>query len=573
MAKERTALLFILLAVTTFYLPALILRSGGIDIIYHLLWSQEFSSEFWNGNPYPRLLMDLNAGCGYPIFYFYPPLAYWLTSLFAFAKSWTPEGWYPIVGAAFTASMAGSIGCYYWIKESSKNTTTAALVGALLFVFLPFQIHQFYILFMFSQFVAFNCVPILLLATIRLVNKKPYATPLFAITLAALAMSNISAALLLSPLPFIYGYFLCKKENYRWLTLRFFFIGVTALLLSAIYTLPLLSHLSDVHIGSKETHMWQDVLYYGHNFLFDFREHTLPHKLRERIILSGYTFVSVLFAFLFWKHCRAFESSHPAKKEQCFWLVVIGISVFMMLPFSALIWENIALLQTVQFPWRFSMLLTIGILGVICSAITLKRTKRSDLLWYAATIAFVILTPLYGYITITRADLSDSDFLLRNQDERSYYTDMREDYALKISMSQEYLPITTPASLFEEESFGRLTTLCQHEKITQVEGSAQTKLTEWGHGIIAFEIAAATESTIDLAQFYFPTWRTEEFSLSAAPETGLIRLHIPKGDHQITLRVEVSEAEKSGKYLSLLGVLFLTLSFALEKYKRKRYKR
>ena len=53
------------------------------DLIpYHLKWSKHFAEQFWQGDLYPRWLMDMNAGLGSPTFFFYPPIPYYFNSLF-----------------------------------------------------------------------------------------------------------------------------------------------------------------------------------------------------------------------------------------------------------------------------------------------------------------------------------------------------------------------------------------------------------------------------------------------------------------------------------------------------------
>lgn len=60
---------------------------GGHDIYHHLIFSHHFSSQLLQGELYPRWLSDMNGGFGSPTFFFYPPVPYYATTLFA----WVPE--------------------------------------------------------------------------------------------------------------------------------------------------------------------------------------------------------------------------------------------------------------------------------------------------------------------------------------------------------------------------------------------------------------------------------------------------------------------------------------------------
>ena len=54
----------------------------GHDILYHLAFSKSFLEQFWNGDLYPRWMLQMNNGFGSPSFFFYPPIPYYFTSLF-----------------------------------------------------------------------------------------------------------------------------------------------------------------------------------------------------------------------------------------------------------------------------------------------------------------------------------------------------------------------------------------------------------------------------------------------------------------------------------------------------------
>src|SRR3979409_34623 len=67
-----------------FTLPAIIygipfFSDDGVS--HHALWYTQFSTQLWAGDLYPRWLMGMNEGLGSPVFYYYPPVAFFLTSL------------------------------------------------------------------------------------------------------------------------------------------------------------------------------------------------------------------------------------------------------------------------------------------------------------------------------------------------------------------------------------------------------------------------------------------------------------------------------------------------------------
>src|SRR5262249_53064373 len=57
------------------------LDNNGNDSLIHLSWQTYFSRQLWNGDFYPRWLMDMNGGWGSPSHFFYAPLPHILASL------------------------------------------------------------------------------------------------------------------------------------------------------------------------------------------------------------------------------------------------------------------------------------------------------------------------------------------------------------------------------------------------------------------------------------------------------------------------------------------------------------
>src|SRR6476659_2050022 len=68
-------------AATLNLIPLLVVDPGG-DIFFHYTLIHCFVTQLWQGDLYPRWCMDANAGLGAPVFIFYYPLAYYITSLF-----------------------------------------------------------------------------------------------------------------------------------------------------------------------------------------------------------------------------------------------------------------------------------------------------------------------------------------------------------------------------------------------------------------------------------------------------------------------------------------------------------
>ncbi|MDH3231519.1 MAG: hypothetical protein OEN55_17145 [Alphaproteobacteria bacterium] len=68
--------------VTAACLPLLLIGpQSGDSFEFNINWSTGFAGQLAAGTPYQRWLPDLNGGAGSPVFFFYGPVAYYITSL------------------------------------------------------------------------------------------------------------------------------------------------------------------------------------------------------------------------------------------------------------------------------------------------------------------------------------------------------------------------------------------------------------------------------------------------------------------------------------------------------------
>ena len=89
------------------------------------VWLDQFVRELAHGNLYPRWLPLSHHGLGSPVFYYYPPLCFYLGSLFEFAGLSTYAA---IVATFIAASMLSGVGVYLWSKGQSRTPLAGALV-------------------------------------------------------------------------------------------------------------------------------------------------------------------------------------------------------------------------------------------------------------------------------------------------------------------------------------------------------------------------------------------------------------------------------------------------------------
>lgn len=235
-AAAAILVLACLLMVPALLRPPMIHDSFWIDWV----WADQFTDQLRQGNPYPRWLPQSHGGLGSPAFYYYPPLAFYLTGLFGLAGLSTYSS---IVAAFFIGLLASGFLMHRWLVETGARSP---LLGALLFMALPYHMLDFYGRGALAEFVAIAFVPLVALGVKRAIAGRPL---LLAIGYAALILTHLPLALLTSLFLVVpYACWLCRKTP--WSLLRLAVPLAVGLAVSAFYLLPAL--LLDRHRDAEQ---------------------------------------------------------------------------------------------------------------------------------------------------------------------------------------------------------------------------------------------------------------------------------------------------------------------------------
>lgn len=142
--------------------PALVLGfpANGHDSLSHLIRYTHFSSQLWNGELYPRWLIDMNLGLGSPSMFFYPPVGYYLTSLLRPLFVADPNGWYQLATASSLILIASGLAMYGWLRTVVDRTP--ALIAAIIYMALPYHLGaDLYVRGALSEYCAFIWMPLI----------------------------------------------------------------------------------------------------------------------------------------------------------------------------------------------------------------------------------------------------------------------------------------------------------------------------------------------------------------------------------------------------------------------------
>jgi hypothetical protein len=363
---------------------------------YAMYNAAQFDAALRDGQLPVRWLPDLFGGRGLPLFVYYHPLAFYLTSL-AHASG---LGIIASLRVLYLLSLALSgFAMFRWLRGSM--TVDAAAVGAVAYVLAPYRAVEIHVKGDPPAALAFVFMPLVLLAVRDAARGKRGAVVLVALTSAGLVLSHSVTALLAFPAMALYAALELRSPARVAGGARVLAGVVLGAMLSAFSWLPALLEKPLVHVDSV-----LGILF------FDFREHFLaPWQWLSP--LWGYhgSFagtrddmafqvgpihaLALVAGVVTWRRLRAGEERRIASWA----LTVSAAALVMTLPVTRGVWESIGPLRLVQFPWRLLSIVVLGSAALL--AVTFSRFSSPRLL-AAIAAAPPIVTLIFAIATRNR---------------------------------------------------------------------------------------------------------------------------------------------------------------------------
>lgn len=521
---------------------------------------QHFAAQFWAGDLYPHWLLDMNGGLGSPVFFYYPPVAYYLTSLLKPLFSSEVYGWQQLGWSATLALCASGLCGYAWLKRATNRE--AAFITALLYIAMPYHLAiNLYERAALAEFWAFVWMPLILFFVHDMSRRRLISFTGVALSYALLVGTHPPTTLMFSLIPLGYAYTIAEKRQ------RIFALALTAgamafgLCLSAVYVLPVLFMQRFVAINDM-------LVDYRDNFLFS---HLAPWDLEIEIHWAVWT--TIALAAYTYKVVARF-GAEKVKRASAFWACVAAISFLMMLPLSNFVWWLLKPLQRIQFPWRFNSILCIAATGLV--ALALSSLKRPLAVSTKLTLGFACLLAL-SWLPLTGWVVRQS-YPVFNPNEGMIAFSRQK---LRERRDQpEYRPVWTRG--FNERAFEPLLqrigkTGDSTVRVRVVEGAGEAIIERWQPRDIHLRVESAEGVVLHVGQFYYAGWAghldTTEGRLVVrpSPHDGVLRVEVPRGRHGVLLRLERRWPEIAGLLISLLSatVGLIALAFITHNMRKR----
>ena len=521
------------------------------DSRIHDVWYSSFVAQFWGGEWYPRWLQNLDGGLGGPTFYFYPPVPYWITSLLQppflhLANSWRILG----VSAALALLFSGA-SAYGWLRQFAGKR--AACVAAILYMAMPYHFAiDLHARGAFGEIWSFVWMPLILLFAFKASPDNGVAFLGLALAYALLIMTHLPTVLMFSIIPLIHVVWTTPAGQR---TRRLLWVAAAMGLgvgLSAIFLLPALLEQGSVRMDFMRT----EYFYYENNFF-------LPHPSLSHLVLTTTDFARQVLKVVVYSAgvgaCAWLLARRPLRqsggRETAFWGVVGVGSLLLMFPVSKPVYEAIAPLQLIQFPWRFSVVLSVAIAALMALGFDRLRKPYSDSNVVALVAGGALLLQCF---LVAIQPLRDNSF-----SPRKNLTGPPDYWKANNFNTTEYRPRwgdIDPRKVFAKlrPDSGELT------RARVINGAGAVVTHEWQPRLIVLGLDGGSNMVLEVSQFYYPNWvatvdGTTRVAVDPSAPDGLVRLTIPAGSHTVELRFARSKSESTGGIISLFcsGILLL----------------
>lgn len=323
----RPLLLLVALAIVVL-LPSFVFGPGATHShLYNYIWTSQFGAAMASGDLYPRWLPGSFEGLGSPTFYFYPPVAYWLSGGFDALGLSTSQA---INMAALALMIASGVTMYLWLAARG----TAPLPGAALYMIAPYHLIDVLVRGALAEYAAFVWLPLIALGIERLPRRR--GAVLLALSWGAMIASHLPVAML-TALFLIAPLMAHRVWRDRAALLPGAAAGLTGTALAAFYWLPALT-LQD-HISAS--------LLWDHGYL--------------ATAWSIWTSSFELFP------CLALGLIVLAWPDRSIWTVIAVVAALAAVRLIPFLWD-IPLLNKAQFPWRVLCIAEFAAITALMSA-------------------------------------------------------------------------------------------------------------------------------------------------------------------------------------------------------------
>ena len=522
---------------TPFLLPNfLFAHDGGAHQTYAYL----FDRAVHQGQLPVRWVEGLGYGRGQPLFNYYQVGFYYLVELIHLLG---PRLSISVKLAIAAVWAAGTCFTYLWLRPLGR---LPGLLAAAVFAWSPYLMVDGYVRTAYPELMAVCLIPAVFWSLDRLLRTgRPLFVGALALAIALLIISHLPAALIVAP---ICGAYLLARSVVRPVNMRHSLLTVMAvgvgIGLSAFYTLPSILELDAVRIRG----LTNNYLDFHRHFVrpaawLDWAWGYAPSASGEAGQISTQIGIVqwIVVAAAAVAGVSVSSPRDPKRLALVGWLAVVVYALFMMTAASVGIWNRIAPLAFIQFPWRFLMVPTVACSALAALVLTFvpNRTTQALIVICAVALQWSVTQTYWGQAWV------------------------RERAAIAIDGPGWWISRNASMWGFREAAYDpkgvTRTPPMATERWTTVGGRSDVTPLLLTDTRVELRVAASEPTAVIVRSPFFPGWQLSldgrRVTPRLQPDTAYMEVDVPPGSHRVDARFGNTRLRTTANRVSAASLL------------------
>lgn len=520
----------------------------------HAARISEMSRALADGHFPVRWSENFGFGYGMPLFNFYAPLPYYVGAAIFLS------GFDIIISIKMlyvVSSILVVIGAYKLARMYSGHS--GAILAAAVVALAPYRALNLYIRGALSEAWALAFLPFIIWSLVLIIRGKTQYWWLFAISLAALALSHNISLVISTPIIGLFGIAeLYRQHRFNLQKMlptlgTLIGSGLLAFSLAAFYLIPAFAeknatkveeyildgyfnyHLHFLYIRQFFQHQWQ----YGGSGWGPQDDISFGLGIGQLIALGFTAFIAIVM--LAKKLPKAIKH-RTISLSQNWWLIcavggLLAFSLLMTTEKSVFIWERIQLLEYVQFPWRW-LTVAIPLMGVL-AALGSNCIRPTLLRWSYVLLICIVIVSINTRYFFPEKYLADPNEI--------YQTTPESVLAGMSNILPDYIPKQMPKSIASATDI--VTNRSELGEIQVLSDKTHAKL---------IKLVVPSEREVIWTVSDFPGWQIEvdgQVVEKKVSPLGLLKTTVPAGEHTVGVVLKLTPIQYWSQLVSILGLL------------------
>ncbi len=573
MTRIRSSLLTCFCLLAVLLPPVLPLLRGHLpwraDGLLHFYRLAQLDRAVSHGLLYPRWLPDLGFGFGFPLFNYYAPFSYYV--VLPLTLLGVPIETAVRLSYVFALLVLAG-GIYWWASRLfGQPAGWVATITAVYAPYILFNTHHRSVLPELWGLAWLSLALALIYSTWR--TPSPLRLALLALSYTGLLLSHNILALVGTPLLLGYPIFLwwttrrsspvTPTTDGRQLWPTVYRSPLTALTLglglAAFFWLPAFF---ERHLVQIEKLYDSANFYYANHFLAWNELLALPQTADPAQVNPAIPFAFGLLPLLLaGLNLLPGQSKRSTNAHRIALALLVSLFALLMLPLSLPVWDNLPLVEFIQFPWRLlgpaSLLLAV-LAGAGIARLPDRFRWPGTLLVSAAML--LALPWLFPASLERQADPTPLAVIGHEIETGALGTTAAGDY-LPVAVAQ----LPAPDRLLPLYESAAPDYLIPRLDITSLPPEVIILDTAYGLAEAAVYYRAEANFTAVFHWFYFPGWRAElngrSHPLTASQPEGLIQVDLPAGEHRLQVEFGPTPLRQGATAVSWFSLLLLIIGF------------